>query len=203
MEKFPEKGTTKEENAQFRAQRIDEMLKVAGNISYGDYIIAIKKSKKHGSAVLLQRDIYEIYVNNYNPEWLEAWNANIDIQPVLDFFAVITYVTDYWAKADEGLTPILREAAEKLKSEPEHRKRCQQMANTFMTNRQMGEAEAYFKILPNLTLKYSSIDTIFIPSDKKALQSKFLMKIDESNVNFSKGIQVKGGKEGTFWKSLI
>jgi hypothetical protein len=67
-----------------------------------------------------------------------------------------------------------------------------------MTNRQMGEAEAYFKILPNLTLKYSSIDTIFVPSDKKALRSKFLMKIDESNVNFSKGVQLKGGKEGTF-----
>ena len=174
------------------------MLKVAGNITYGDYIMAIKKSKKHGSAVLLQRDVDEIYVNNYNPEWLMAWNANMDIQPVLDFFAVITYVTDYWAKADEGLTPILREAAKNLKSEPDQKKRCQQLANTFMTNRQMGEAEAYYKILPSLTLKYSSIDTIFMPTDKKALRSKFLMKIDENDVNFAKGAQVKGGKEGTF-----
>ena len=74
---------------------------------------------------------------------------------MLDFFGVITYVTDYWAKADEGLTPILREAAKKLKSEPEQKKRCQQMANTFLTNRQMGESEAYYKILPNLTLKFN------------------------------------------------
>ena len=198
MEKLPNKGATKEENALYRAERIDEMLKVAGDISYGDYVRAIKRSKKYGSAVLLQRDINEIYVNNYNPEWLKACNANLDIQPVLDFFAVITYVTDYWAKADEGLTPILREAALKLKSEPEQKKRCQQMANTFMTNRQMGEAEAYYKILPNLTLKYSSIDTIFIPSDKKALRSKFVMKLDESDVNIKNGAHVKGGKEGIF-----
>ena len=67
-----------------------------------------------------------------------------------------------------------------------------------MTNRQMGEAEAYYKILPNLTLKYSSVDTIFVPSDKKALRSKFLMKLHENDVNFKKGVQVKGGNAGTF-----
>ena len=196
--KYPNKGKTKEENYQFRAERIDEMLRIAGDLSYDDYILAIKKSKKHGSAVLLQRDVDEIYVNNYNPEWLIAWNANLDIQPVLDFFAVITYVTDYWAKPDEGLTTILKEAAKHLKSEPELKKRCQQMANTFMTHRQMGEAEAYYKILPNLTLKYSTVDTIFVPSDKKALRSKFLMKLDDDDCNHSKGGQVKGGKEGIF-----
>ena len=198
MSKYPIKGATREENYEYRAKRIDELLEMAGGISYEDYILAIKKSKKHGSAVLLQRDVDEIYVNNYNPEWLINWNANLDIQPVLDFFAVITYVTDYWAKSDEGLTPILKEAAKKLKSEPELKKRCQQMANTFMSNRQMGEAEAYYKILPNLTLKYSNVDTIFVPSDKKSMRSKFLMKLDEADINFSKGAQVKGGKEGIF-----
>ena len=66
--KYPNKGKTKEENYQFRAERIDEMLRIAGDLSYDDYILAIKKSKKHGSAVLLQRDVDEIYVNNYNSE---------------------------------------------------------------------------------------------------------------------------------------
>ena len=88
--------------------------------------------------MLLQRYIDEIYVNNYNSEWLEAWNANLDIQPVLDFFAVITYVTDYWAKPDEGLTPLFKEAAMKLKSEPEQKRRCQEMANAFMTQQTNG-----------------------------------------------------------------
>ena len=138
---------------------------MAGNISYDDYILAIKKTRKHGSTVLLQRDVDEIFVNNFNPEWLINWNANLDIQPVMDFFAVITYVTDCWAKPDKGITPYLKEAAENLKDEPDQKKRCQQMANTFMTYRQMGEAEAYYKILSNLTLKYSSVDTVFIPSD--------------------------------------
>ena len=114
------------------------------------------------------------------------------------FFGIITYVTDYWAKADEGLTPILREAAKQIKREPEQKKRAQELANTFISHRQMGEAEAYYKILPNLTLKFSNIDTVFVPTDKKELRSKFLMKIDETNENYLMGTTVKGGREGRF-----
>ena len=157
------------------------MLELAGDIKYEDYIMAIKKTRKRGSTVLLERDLNEIYINNYNPEWTLAWNANLDIQPVFDYFAVITYVTDYWAKPDEGLTALLREAAQSLKSETDQQKRCQQLANTFLSHRQMGEAEAYYKILP----------------DKKELRSKFLMKLDESDANYAKGALVKGERKGT------
>ena len=72
------------------------------------------------------------------------------------------------------------------------------MANTFMTHRQMGEAEAYYKILPNMTLKFSSLDTIFIPSDKKELRSRFLMKLQTSDDNSEIGVEVKGGRDGLF-----
>ena len=112
---------TEEEYADNREKRIDLMLKMAGDISYEDYIMAIKKTRKHGSTVLLKRDVDELRVNNYNPEWAKNWDANHDIQPVLDFFAVITYVTDYWAKPDEGITQYLREAAASLKSEPDQK----------------------------------------------------------------------------------
>ena len=198
FKKYPEKGETLEDDYYFRSQRIEELLKVAGDISYEDYVISLKCMKNNGSTVLIKRDIDEIYVNNYNQEWITNWNANMDIQIVLDYFGLITYVTDYWAKADEGLTPILREAAKQLKAEPEQKKRAQEMANTFISHRQMGEAEAYYKILPNLTLKYSNVDTVFVPTDKKELRSRFLMKIDDTHENFLLGTTVKGGREGRF-----
>ena len=122
----------------------------------------------------------------------------MDIQIVVDHFGIITYVTDYWAKPDEGLTPVLREAAKQLKTEPEQKKRAQEMANTFISHRQMGEAEAYYKILPNLTLKYSNVDTVFVPTDKKEMRSRFLMKIDDTDGNGSIGTTVKGGRDGKF-----
>ena len=187
-----DKGNTKEEYYENRSKRIDLLLQVAGNISYDDYVAAIKHSKKLGCTILLQRDVDEIMVNNYNPEWTLSWNANHDIQPVLCYFSVITYVTDYWAKSDEGVTQQLIEAAANLKSETNKKKRCQELANIFLTHRQMGECEAYYKILPNLNLKFSSIDTIFIPSDKKDLRSKFLKKISEDDENIKFGGKVWG-----------
>ena len=47
-----------------------------------------------GVKVVLQRDNGEIYVNTYNPLWLEMWDGNMDLSPVKDFFAVVTYITE-------------------------------------------------------------------------------------------------------------
>ena len=38
------------------------------------------------------------------------WKHGQDIQVVLDFFAVITYVTDYYAKDDTGSMEIIKAA---------------------------------------------------------------------------------------------
>ena len=62
----------------------------------------------------------------------------------------------------------------------------------------MSESEAYYKIFPNMNLKYSSIDTIFIPSDKKELRSIFLRKLDDDDIDFKYGTEVKAGREGLF-----
>ena len=98
------------------------LLDIAGNYSYSDYITAIRKSKRRGSTVLLKRDIDEIQVNNYNPEWIEVWNTLMDIQLRLNYFSLITYVIDYWSKSDEVLTQKLTEVATQLKSEPDNQK---------------------------------------------------------------------------------
>ena len=41
-------------------------------------------------AVVIKRDIDETRVNLYNPEWIKCWNNNMDIQPCLDYFGIIT-----------------------------------------------------------------------------------------------------------------
>ena len=51
-----------------------------------------------GFAVVLKRDINEVMVNNFNSEWLYVWNSNLDISPVFDFYAVVTYISDYYMK---------------------------------------------------------------------------------------------------------
>ena len=45
-----------------------------------------------GYSVVLKRDISEIYINNFNSEWLPVWNSNMDVSPVFDYHAVVVYV---------------------------------------------------------------------------------------------------------------
>ena len=108
MKKY-DKGSEQagEENKEGRVKRIQELCKHA-KVSYEDYIKALSTSKM-GYAVVLQRDIDEIYVNSYNPEWIRAWNANIDVQIALDFFSIITYIADYYSKDDTGTSELIKQ----------------------------------------------------------------------------------------------
>ena len=83
-------------------ERIEMVLKLASAggepITYYQYEMAVAQQPRKGSEVLLRRDIDEIFINNYNAEWIEAWDANLDISPVYDYFGIITYITDYFTK---------------------------------------------------------------------------------------------------------
>ena len=74
-----------------------------------EYHELLKYSTK-GYSVILKRDISEIFINNYNQEWLPAWNSNMDISPVFCFFSVLVYVSDYFMKSDEKILQKLVDA---------------------------------------------------------------------------------------------
>ena len=93
MKDYDKDNESIEEYRKNRKKRILKILEIA-NVEPDDYVTALKQSSRKGVNVILARDIDELYVNNYNPEWIEAWNGNIDTSPVFDFFAVVTYVTE-------------------------------------------------------------------------------------------------------------
>jgi len=74
---------------------------VEGKTALQVYEDSLGVSRK-GYTLFHKRDIDEIYVNNYNIEWILNWDANLDIQICLDFYAVITYISDYYSKDDSG-----------------------------------------------------------------------------------------------------
>ena len=100
-----------EEYKQNIRKRIDEVLKKASAggepITYQIYERAVIDQSRKGSEVLLQRDIDEIFINNYNAEWIVAWDANIDISPVYDYYGTITYITDYFTKVGSNIYNII------------------------------------------------------------------------------------------------
>ena len=161
------KNESIDEYRENRKKRILKILELA-KVSTENYLLALQESCRKGITVILQRDIDEIYVNNYNPEWLLAWDGNIDIQPCFDFFAVVTYITEYFTKDESGTSAFLAEASKQIKALPiKDQRRC--IKNVFLTHRQMGLSEAFMKIFPEIRLKDSNIGTVFVPLGKKRI----------------------------------
>ena len=113
---------------------------------------------------------------------------------VNDFFGAITYITDYWAKDSTGLTNVLKVAMKNLKNQEDMRQRCYELADVFMSHRQVGEAEVFYKLLPHMHLVVSSIATIYVPTEPKSERRQFLQRQDPEE---GKGFKVNG-KEGLF-----
>ena len=89
---------------------------VVGKTALKIYEEALGVSKT-GYKIIHKRDIDECYVNNYNPEWILNWNANMDLQLCLDYYAVITYISDYYSKDDSGTMGHIKEALKKAGNE--------------------------------------------------------------------------------------
>ena len=70
MSKYQKDKESKEEYETNRKKRILELLEIA-NVTESEYVEALKYSKA-GYGVVLKRDLDELYINSYNPEWLEA-----------------------------------------------------------------------------------------------------------------------------------
>ena len=153
-----------------------------------EYIRAVVQQPIKGSTVLLQRDIDEIFMNNYNPEMITTWDANMDLQPTFDYYAVITYINDYITKMDKAQQDFLLLAIKQIPKDQDFWKRCIDLANMFQSHRQVGEAEVYYKLFPHMNLTYSSVATVFVPTGSRKNRSNFLMKQDPKT---GKGFSVK------------
>ena len=114
----------------------------------------------------------------------------MDLQLCLDYFAVITYISDYYCKDDTGTMQMLQEALKESKND-NLKTQLQKMVSVFLTHRHMGESEAYYRILPSMNMKYSSTTCVFAQTGFSP--SRFLEKLDERDTKYcEKVIQVQG-----------
>ena len=93
-----------------------------------------------------------------------------------------------------GLTEVLKQAMKQLSEEKDMWQKCNEMANQFLTHRQVGECEAIYKLFANMNMTYSSVATIFVPTEPKGHRRQFLQRQDpESGLGFK-----VEGREGQF-----
>ena len=77
-----------------------------------------------------------------------------------------------------GLTEVLKTAVKQLGDDKDMRQKCNEMASIFLSHRQIGEVEAIYKLCAHMKLAYSSIATIFVPTEPKGQRRQFLQRQD-------------------------
>ena len=132
MRLYDKESETIDEYNENKIKRIKAVCNLAG-VDYTKYLKALS-TIKYGYKIILSRDIDETYINPYNVEWLRAWDGNMDIQFVLDYFAVVTYVTEYYLKPDSGTMVILNDALRQCES-TNIREQMKAVANKFLSHR--------------------------------------------------------------------
>ena len=190
MKKIPKDSPNYYES---RKKRIELLLKQA-EVSMVDYLEALQFSSL-GYSVVLQRDIDELCQNPFNVEWIRAWNGNMDIQVCLDFHAVITYITDYIEKPDTAMQELIREVLEKDGSN-NVKDRMKAVANVFLTTRQMGEAEAIYRLNPSMLLKNSNITCQWVSLGEKKDRSSRWVKANQEQIDAGLKLVNLEGHEG-------
>jgi hypothetical protein len=134
------------------------------NISQDSYEVALCTLAKRNT-VVFKRDIHGCWVNPYNEHLLQAWNGNMDIQPVLDPYSCIMYIVSYISKAERELGDLLKRVqkeAEEGHLEPIQQLR--QLGNVYLRSREVSIMEAVYRSC-GLKLKQSSRDFVFVPTD--------------------------------------
>ena len=151
----------------------------------------------YGTSVILERTVEEVFINNYNPVWMDCWDGNMDVSLCTDYFAIITYMTDYIVKPETKTADILKAVhKEKKKEKASHREIMHSLVNAYLQSRELGECEGYYKLDPNLHFKESNIKTIFVTSGFPKNRYSFLRKLsDDANNEYAFEVD---GFEGQF-----
>ena len=158
----------------------DELLQKA-EVNKTKYYEALEVSQ-NAACIIMKRDPNEAYINNYNPEWLKAWDGNMDITVCLDYFAIITYITDYYTKTESGVTKAINAAMKASKERGDDMTATMRhLAHTFLKSREMGESEAYYRIFPHLHLSQSNIKCIFVNTGFPENRSTMVMPVKEKS----------------------
>lgn len=128
------------------------------------------------SAVMMRRNPKDCWINCYNPHLLKAWNANMDIQYILNPYSCIMYMLSYITKAEhemsEYLKCIVKDTSHENASGLEQMK---QVMQAYSKNREVSAQEVVTCVC-SLKLKSCSRSVIFIPTDDNALKMRLPRK---------------------------
>ena len=97
-------------------EKVPEISEILAELSVTEkeYYSALSISSDSDFQIHLKRQPNACFINNFFSEGLQAWQANIDIQPVFNHYKAVTYMCAYFSKAEDETSEAMKQAARKL-----------------------------------------------------------------------------------------
>ena len=150
-----------------------EKLKLTEN----QYLKAIRYSLKRPT-LFLKRSPFEIRINNYNPNLLKAWRANMDLQFVLDPYACAVYILSYITTGQRGMSKLLEKASQEANSgNKDIVNKVRHIGNKFLNAVEISAQEAVYLVL-QMPMRRASREFQFINTSHPE-ERTFLLKTIE------------------------
>ncbi|XP_073323364.1 uncharacterized protein [Pagrus major] len=128
--------------------------------------------------VVLKRQANEVWINQYSKPLLKCWNANIDIQYVVDAYACVVYIISYISKAEKEMGLLLgnaqREAAKEGNSSAKDA--LKNLGSVYLHNRDVCAQEAVYR-LTNMHLKECSRKVVFVPVGENTVRMSLPLSV--------------------------
>ena len=141
--------------------------------------------------MVLKREPDECFINNYSPSVMLAWQANMDIQFVLNAYACVMYVASYIMKTERSMGELLKRVAAEARTD-ELKSQLRKVGSAFLTHREVSAQEAVL----SLPMKQLSRSVVFVDTNPKNERIAVL----KNNALLS---QLEDNDTNVFQKSLI
>ncbi|KAI4872883.1 hypothetical protein NFI96_009167 [Prochilodus magdalenae] len=143
----------------------------------------IRMTKK--TTFVLKRKPCDVWVNQYNKELLRCWNANMDIQFVVDAYSCIVYIISYISKAEREMGLLLsrtqKEATEQ--GNLDAKQALRKLGSVFLHNREVSAQESVYR-LTNMSLKEASRKVQFIPTGDNVVRMSLPLHVIQTRAEY-------------------
>lgn len=120
--------------------------------------------------ITLQRQPRDVWTNQYNPDLLRCWNANMDIQFITDPYSCVMYIISYISKAEREMGLVLETARkEAAEGNCDAQQTMKKIGAAYFRQREVSSQEAAYRVC-GLHLKEFSRKVQFVPTGENQVK---------------------------------
>ncbi|XP_050957725.1 LOW QUALITY PROTEIN: uncharacterized protein LOC127158760, partial [Labeo rohita] len=139
---------------------------------------AAYKSFSRNTQIVLKREVNEVWVNQYSKPLLKCWNANLDIQYVVDAYACVVYIISYISKSEREMGLLLGNAQREACKERNisAKDALKNLGSVYLHNRDVCAQESVYR-LTNMPLKECSRKVVFVPTGDNVIKMSLPLNV--------------------------